>query len=159
MVSKKRLFKFPRYWYHLSRRLTDKEVHLIPKDDSTNRSFEEPSGARICVSPTIEQCIVAIPYDWMLTYNIYRTKKRILAKQPPKGAIFDFNITHEGWIEVPTTFVKLGVINFEKIADFLSEKYKVDIIEEAASGGGVVYSKEVLKWWKKIKVDRFIEWT
>lgn len=159
MVSKKRLFKFPRYWYHLSRRHTDKEIHLIPKDDSTNRSFEEPPGARICVSPTIEQCIVAIPYDWNLTYGIYRTKKKTLAKKPPKGAIFDFSITSEGWIENPTTFVKIGIINFDKITDFFSEEDDVNIIEEAASGGGIAYSKEVLTWWKKIEIDRFIEWT
>lgn len=159
MILKKRLFKFPRYWYHLSSRLSDKEVHLIPKDDSTSRSFEEPPGARICVAPTIEQCIVALPYGHHQTYHIYRTKKRMLAKKPPNGAIFDFSITSEGWIETPATFVKVGIIDFDKITNFLSKKDKSDIIEEAASGGGIAYSKEVLNWWKKFKIERFIEWT
>lgn len=159
MVSKKRLFKFPRYWYHLSKRLTDKEICLIPKDDSTNRSFEEPPGKRICVSPTIEQCIVALPYWHHDTYHIYRTKKKTLSKRPPKKSIFDFDITHEGWIDVPTLFVKIGAIDFDKITEYLEKEHDTDIIEEAASGGGVVYSKEVLTWWKKLKISRFIEWT
>jgi hypothetical protein len=158
MVSKKRLFKFPRYWYHLSKKLTDKEILLTPKDDSVNRSIEEPDGARICVSPTIEQCITALVYNCYQTYNIYRTKKRLIAKKPPKGAIFDGRITDEGWIEIPTVFVKIGEINFEKMQEFL-DKNDIEIIEESASGGGVEYCNEVLIWWKKRKIDRFIDWT
>ena len=40
MILKKHLFKFPRYWYHLSRKLTDKEIHLIPKDDSIEKIYQ-----------------------------------------------------------------------------------------------------------------------
>ena len=156
MVTKKRLYKFPRYWYHLSKTLKEKEITLTPIDDSTNRSYEEPAGARICVAPTIEQCITALTYNLHQTFYIYRTKNIIKAKEPSENAIFDVEITNEGWIEIPMTFVKIGKLDFDRIVDILLENNK-EIIEESASSGNVIYCEEVLRWWKKLKVKRFIE--
>lgn len=154
MVSKKRLFKFPRYWYHLSTTLKQNEVELIPRDDSTNRSFGEPNGKRICVAPTIEQCLTALVYGYHQTYHIYRTKKRMIPRRPPIGTIFDYSITNEGWIEIPTAFIKIGTMDFDAITS-----QDIDIISESASSDNITYCKEVLQWWRKFNLKKYIKRT
>lgn len=154
MASKKELFKSKKYWYHISTTLNAKRKRLIPWDEvnSTNRSITEPPGPRICVAPTIEQCITAIPY-WMETLRIYRTEQKVLAKKALD--VFDSDITDEGWLVEPTVFIKLGTLKLSE----LYKKLKRDIISESASIDDLEYCKEVLRWWKKIKVDQFIDWT
>lgn len=155
MVSKKNLFKTKRHWYHVSTTLKRKKIHLIPWDESksTNRSGDEPEGARICVAPTIEQCITAIPY-YMDTLYIYKTENMVL----PRKAIgvYDAHITDEGWLEEPTTFVKIGTLYLNTLARKLKQE---DVISESASSDSLEYCREVLRWWRKSKIDRFIKTT
>ena len=153
--SKKRsIYSYKRYWYHVSTTLKNKYVHLIPWDEDKgfNRGGKEPDGKRICVSPTIEQCITALPYYFGAVCNVYRTKLKVIAKKS-KG-VFDSSVTKEGWLEDPTPFVKIGILRFTDVENHL----KVDnVIEEAGSKASISTSKKVLKWWRKARVKRFIK--
>ena len=147
------LYSKKRHWYHVSTTLENETEHLVPRDfeNGFNRTPAEPLGKRICVSPTIEQCIVAIPYHLGEVIAIYRTKNKVLAKKPI--GVFDINITNEGWLEEPTPFIKVGMLDFQLIED----KLKVEnVIPQSASGSEPRYCGKVLKWWKKAKIKRFI---
>ncbi len=152
-VSKKALYKKKRYWYHVSTTLRGKEVHLIPWDEKEgfNRGGDEPEGNRICVTPSIEQCLTAIPYTLNARCNIYRTKHQVMAIQPEK--VFDAKVTQEGWLQKPTTFIKIGKLRFSDIECGLSQ----DIMDEAASSGHAPSSGKVLRWWKRANIKRFIK--
>lgn len=159
MALKKRaagLFTRKRYWYHVSTTLNRRNVTLTPwdGDKAVNRDPTEPAGKRICVAPTIEQCIVAIPYHLGATISIYRTKNRELATQP--NDVFDAKVTDEGWFTVPTTFVKIGTLDFEDIEESMGIEH---VIEEVASGGNIPKTRKSLRWWKKARIKRFIKTT
>ena len=147
--------KTKRYWYHISTTLKDKYIQLIPwnEDKATNRDFSEPAGERICVAPTIEQCITALPYWSTATYIIYRTKSVTTAKHP--RGVFDSSVTHEGWLQTPASFVKVGILRFKDVEKELGNGE--DIIEEAASRNNVKASASVLRWWKRARIKRFIK--
>lgn len=148
------VFTHKRYWYHVSTTLRKRNHHLIPwgTRKGFNRGEDEPEGKRICVAPSVEQCITAIPYYMTTKCNIYRTKNRV---RPIKAAkVFDSAVTQEGWLQEPTDFVKIGTIDFVKIEKALN----VDgVINEAASQGEHKYSRKVLRWWKKANIKRFIK--
>ena len=155
MPKRKFDYNSKRYWYHISTTLKKKVEHLIPWDEDTgfNRGGDEPVGKRICVAPTIEQCITAIPYSLDTYCSIYRTKQKIKADKP--SGVFDANITHEGWLLSPTTFVKIGKLDFANIEKTLNIE---NVIQESAAHGKVKISKEVLKWWKRIDIKQFIKY-
>ena len=150
------LYSTKRYWYHVSTTLENEMEHLTPRDfddnNSHNRTPSEPLGARICVAPTIEQCITAIPYHLGETIAIYRTKDKVKANKPVE--IFDVNITNEGWLEEPTSFIRIGYLDFQKVEDSLKIK---NVIPQSASSSEPKYSGKVLRWWKKAKIERFIQ--
>jgi len=150
------LFNRKRYWYHVSTTLTKKKEKLIPwgTDKGFNRGGDEPEGKRICVAPSIEQCITAVPYALSTEFTIYRTKDKVKAKQAEN--IFDIYVTNEGWIQVPTEFVKIGILDFETV----EQKMNVEnVIPEAASRGHAHYSGKVLRWWERARINRFIKST
>lgn len=151
--KKSRLFSTKRYWYHVSTTIKENELTLFPREDGDNRSGYEPPGKRICVAPTVEQCITAIPYCLSEECNIYRTKNKVRASAPED--VFDMNITDEGWLEIPTRFVKVGTLNFEDIEEGLDVE---SVVEEAASDGERRHSRKVLNWWKKAQIKRFIKY-
>lgn len=152
--SKKSLYDKRRYWYHASDTLDEPQIRLIPRNWGENRSDGEPDTTRICVAPTIEQCITALPYTFRTKLTIYRTKSPVQASCP--DGVFDSNITKEGWLLKKTSFIKMGTIRFSDIED--TEKLD-HVIPEAASGDDVSYSKEVLRWWRKMKIRRFLNRT
>lgn len=155
MANKKRsVYSYKRYWYHISSTLNRNTHRLIPWGEHRgfNRSGNEPSGKRICVAPTIEQCITAIPYSLSYKHTIYRTLSRVKAKRPKD--IFDSNVTNEGWIESPTTFLKIGVIDFDTVARGLDID---EVMPEKATEGEVKESRKLLNWWKAAKIKRFIK--
>lgn len=148
------LFKYKRYWYHVSSTLKRNEEYLSPWGNRKgfNRTYSEPEGNRICVSPSIEQCLTAVPYRLSSEFSIYRTKTKVKANKP--FGVFDMNVTKEGWLQKPTRFIKVGVINFEDVEQGLN----IDkVISEGASVGMPAYSGKVLRWWKKAKIKRFIK--
>lgn len=151
-VGKKSIYDGKRYWYHISTTLRHKRVHLFPKGDGINRGGAEPDGKRICVSPTVEQCLTAIPYTLDARCTIYKTEKKVKADKPKD--VFDAKVTQEGWIQMPTTFVKVGKIRLGDVEKGLGVEH---VVEEAASSGHASSSGKVLKWWKRAKIDRFIK--
>jgi len=156
MVKKKSPYEHKRYWYHVSTTLKKKQVCITPRDEDEcmNRDWREPSGKRICVSPTIEQCITAIPYILGATCSIYKTKNRLIAHKPHD--VFDSKITQEGWLHRPTFFVKIGTLNFKDIEVGLGVE---NVIEQAASLDEPRRSGKVLRWWKRARINRFIKKT
>lgn len=154
ITKRRNVYANRRYWYHVSTTLTKRVEHLKPRGNEKgfNRADHEPDNARICVAPSIEQCITAIPYRLGDSCTIYRTQERVRASKPKK--VFDINITEEGWLQVPTTFVRLGTLEFEDVERGLSVEH---VVEEAASSGYPPASGRVLKWWKKARIKRFIK--
>ena len=153
--QKKSIYGRRRYWYHVSTTLRGKKLKLVPwdstHDKAFNRSEDEPNGKRICVSPSIEQCITAIPYDLYCRINIYRTKSPVRASKPRR--IFDAKVTHEGWLHKPTTFIKIGSLNFEKVAKKLGIEH---VAIEQATTDNTQAQRDVLRWWRKSRIRRFI---
>lgn len=84
--------------------------------------------------------------------TIYRTKERVKALAPKD--IFDMAITHEGWLQDPTSFVKIGVLDFDTVEQGLKVE---NVIKQAASLANVKYSARVLRWWQKARIKRFIK--
>lgn len=154
------MFKFDsfynqkRYWYHVSTTLIKKIETLIPWDNKNgeNRCDDEPEGKRICVAPTIEQCITALPYSLLSEFRIYRTERQVIAKKARK--VFDAKVTQEAWITTPTVFIKIGDLHTTDVEEGLQVPY---VISQAGSEDNVSYSKEVLKWWQTANIQQFIK--
>jgi len=143
-----------RYWYHVSTTLGKKHEYLTPWGEKKgfNRSGDEPDGDRICVAPTIEQCLTAIPYYLGTVCTVYKTKSPVFATKP--HGIFDAKVTEEGWIQTPTAFVKVGILRFEDIEKSLGVE---NVVEQAASKGELKQSRKVLQWWRMARLRRFIK--
>ena len=80
--------------------------------------YEYVNHARICMSPTIEQCLIALNYtkgNGEIPYYVYSQdipgSKLILNDYlNKKHWIFDSHITHETWLVKPVTLLFLGKI-------------------------------------------------
>jgi hypothetical protein len=154
--KKKSVYEQERYWYHASTSLSKKREHLLPWNEveGSNRGGDEPAGNRICVSPSIEQCITAIPYYYGSVFTIYRTADKIRASKPFR--VYDAHITMEGWIEIPMDFVKVGKLKF---ADIEKSMEIENVIDPCASEDNLDYTKKVLRWWKHANLQRFVKKT
>lgn len=152
--TKNGLYSKRRYWYHISTTLGKKHEYLIPwgEKKGANRSGAEPDGERVCVAPSIEQCLTALPYYLGTICTVYRTKSPLKVTKP--RGVFDARITHEGWIERPASFVKVGILRFEDVEKELEVE---NVIEEAASYGNIERSRKVLRWWRLARLNRFIK--
>ncbi len=151
-LGKKSIYEQTRYWYHLSSTLIKEEIFLKPwgNDQGFNRSEGEPDIERICVAPSVAQCLTAIPYCPGDTFTIYRTKRKMKATEP--FDIFDSNVTKEGWILIPTFFIRMGEIFLGGI----EEKEGIILPEQVASENSPQRSGKVLKWWKKLNIKKHI---
>ena len=139
-----------RYWYHLSSRL-DKRGKFVLKpwgdERAVNRDFaNEPDNKRICVAPTIPQCLTALPQS-SVDLNIYRTLRKVKAEKPV--GVFDAKITQEGWLTKPIMFVYIGTIKFRDMENEFGNQFWP---EDAACASGsdqneLVTSKEALEEW------------
>lgn len=146
-----------RYWYHVSSTLKAKRVTLTPRanDEGFNRAEDEPDIKRICVCPTIEGCLTAIPYGRRDTLTVYRTTKKIPARKAYD--VFDSTVTQESWITKRTRFIRVGFLNLEKITGRNGKRRKV--IEEVATEGVLSASRRVFKWWRELGVEKFVRET
>jgi hypothetical protein len=113
-------YKVARYWYHVSSTLTEKFYLIDPVgfEDHKNYDDTEPTCDRFCVAPSIEKCLVAIPYCIHQTLTVYRTLSKEIASNPTD--VFDRHITHEGWILSPVNVVLIGTIDFTTIPPWLA---------------------------------------
>lgn len=139
------LYEKKRYWYHVSTTLKKPLEFLKPRsnDEGFNRSEGEPDIKRICVSPTLSQCLIAIPYRKQNILYIYRTEKQVIAKK--SSGVFDSPVTMEGWLTKPTWFVRMGTLDMEKITNSNGKLIKVP--SEVASHGCLNFSKILYRWW------------
>jgi hypothetical protein len=152
------LYCVPRFWYHISTTLNRKEILLKPRDNDSgfNRSYYEPNTERICVTPSLEQCIVAVPYYYDTIFSVYKTKYKEIAERPID--IFDSKITQEGWLIKPTIFTKIGKLNIDQIISFYGKENKdFHMFEDAATAGILTYSKEAYRWWTKHNPWQFVK--
>jgi hypothetical protein len=144
------LYNTRRYWFHISTTLNKEEIVLSPRsnDEGFNRLDTEPDIKRICVSPSLEQCLVAVPYHKHDVYFIYRTKVPVRAK--PAKEVYDSSVTQEGWITTKTKFIKVGELNLKRVDGYIK------LIDEAATSGLLSESKTVYKWWKKLDPWKYV---
>ena len=152
---KKCLHTTPRYWYHISTTLRKRLEYLTPWDNfhsgTVNRSCGEPNTKRVCVSPSVEHCLTAVPYCPGDKFTIYRTARKCVANKPE--GVHDAHITNEGWIQAPTMFVRVGVLSLPDLA----KSEHVNILDESASSNCLPHCGRVLKWWQRRKLQRHIK--
>ena len=137
-----------RHWYHLSSKLIRKGKFVLEPwggDKAVNRDFaEEPEGKRISVSPTISQCLTALPQG-SHGLHIYRTYYKVKAEEPE--GVFDAKVTQEGWLTRPVKFMYIGTIDFEAIESELGDQFWP---EDAACDSENDISEDALKDWKDL---------
>ena len=152
-IRKKCFYDRWRYWYHLSTNHNRKSIRMVPWDKDTNRCPTEPPGKRICVAPSIEQCLTAVPYCDGSNFVIYRTLTRLKATKPRR--IFDSSVTQEGWLQKPTVFIRVGRLSVNDVN--AKDEEMQFIIEEAATSNYVSRSRKVLKWWKQQRIRKYLK--
>lgn len=95
------------FWYHVSCKYLGEDVIFTPR---TPRSMgdNEPKTRRICVAPTIHQCLGAISLSKYDTYcHVYYTEgEPVRAKE-----VTDAGLTEEHWFLKKTKFKRLASIN------------------------------------------------
>lgn len=90
-------------WFHLTPRNLGNEVFLLPR----GKSKEADLPGRICVCPSIGQCLLALPeQNYRNRLYIYST-----LGSANFGSEFDGEITQEHWILHRKKFKFEGVIN------------------------------------------------
>lgn len=104
-----------KYYYHITENNWGKQKTLLPRSNGDNRGVEESKTPRICVSPSIAQCMVAI-YCYGNDWFVYRTKKKVNAKEPI--SIADAHITDEKWLCKKTAFVRVGKIRNKIVKEY-----------------------------------------
>lgn len=123
----------PQFFYHITESRWPRYKRLSPK-----RVYQEdePQVSRICVSPTISQCISAVGSN--SRRYIYRTLHRVSGQYPWQVA--DVRITRERWLRKPTTFIRIGDIHpdiFREMLETISiptpAGYKDELERQAAS--------------------------
>ena len=118
-----------------------------------NRGPCEPNNERICVAPTIEHCLAAVPYAPGDEFTVYRTARKVKANKPKE--VHDAHLTGEGWIQEPTMFERVGKLSLPA----LSKAKKINIIEEAGSSCSLQRCGRVLKWWQRQNLKEWIKAT
>lgn len=100
-------------WYHLTRHWKDKRLVVSPR--TPTRVPSEPQTPRICVCPTVAQCIVALgAYYDCGKVRVYTCE----ADAVPAHGVFDADITGEHWILAPVEFTYAGKLNLEALPYF-----------------------------------------
>lgn len=102
--------------FHVSRQFIGQSVIMKPQIPRSAPDFEDRTTYRICISPTIEQCVMGISgtslkealklikyKDWY----IYTTNSWDYI---PAKDVFDHNNTEEHWFLEPTKFQLYGTI-------------------------------------------------
>lgn len=105
--------------FHVSRKFIGQSVIMKTQIPRSAPDFEDRTTPRICISPTIEQCVMGISgtsikdalkliknQDWY----IYTTDSWDYI---PAKDVFDHNDTEEHWLLEPTKFNLYGSICFQ----------------------------------------------
>lgn len=126
---------FNKYCYHICKVYRGKKAKFTPsvpmyaKDNGENYRTK-----RICLSPSIKQCIQGIDGIEDLNYStlevgsswyVYKTDKK---GKPAKGVV-DFELTKESWLKEETVFDYFGRLHRISEYDFAVFKNKKIIFE------------------------------
>lgn len=137
--------KKTRYWYHVSDSLTKERLRLTPRKEGVNRCEDEPKTPRICVAPSIEHCLTAIPYGTYTPLRVYRTTRKVTADK--SMGIIDSVVTKEHWITKKVCWKKIGVFDLSKF------KHPPQCASDCKDLKKV---RRTLANWKKLKVQKRI---
>jgi len=87
--------------FHVTEKDWGDKITLYPRQNGDFRPANEPKTPRICVAPTIAQCLLALggAID-VPTLNVYYTH----SKTHPTRRVHDAYITEERWILKPAIF-------------------------------------------------------
>jgi len=111
-----------KYYYHVTEKFWGKQITLNPRITGKKRDLDyEPKVKRICVSSTIEGCLTAVYLYEMTEWNIYRTKRKVIAHKTKD--IPDSKITNEFWLKRPTQFVYHGSVRGRHFAKIIKKSF------------------------------------
>lgn len=104
-------------FYHISPVDFGATVEFSPRNP-THQGFGEPSLPRICVSDTVEGCLVAIGnvlgYNRIWVVYVYRTAELVEVVRPGRG-VSDAEVTGEMWILETTLFERVGKVDLRTL--------------------------------------------
>ncbi len=125
------MFAEKNYYYHVTMNPEwGQEVTLIPRSDGLFRHHLEPKTPRICVAPTVAQCLIALNPESFLEEKIYiyQTKEKVNAVRAKSKVITDAHITDEMWLLEKTDFGFIGEMDGN---DFLENVWGEYYINDA----------------------------
>lgn len=134
-----------KYFYHLTDKDWGESKILHPRMNGQKRDPYEPEVDRICVSSSIAGCFVAIYIHELQRYNVYRTKRKVIATKPTN--IPDCKITNEFWLTDSTEFILYRNIDKNII------KFAIDSCNELVYSGSYLGdgAKDSEIWQKNTK--------
>jgi hypothetical protein len=136
------------YYYHITQKKWAYKKLLKPKSYGSNRGDDEPVDRRICVSPTIEGCLLAL--GCCLSYApafVYRTSNKVIANKPYD--VQDAKITGEMWLIRPASFERYGEIIMENLPNSLLD---ISVGDYESFADQRHFKRELLKnknWFRK----------
>lgn len=120
----------PIYFYHISPTPISPENEFFMAPDHIQAGEDELFGIRrICVAPTIEQCLVAVaPYNPPTKMYVYRTCSVVKKSVIPYG-VYDAPITQERWVTRKRKFklvgeLPMGYNDTYGMSELLSERFE-----------------------------------
>jgi len=147
------------YYFHITANHSwEDEKLLTPRSFGENRDMQyEPKDARICVCPSIVGCIVALSCTLPMEANrcVFRTKYKVEAIKPYN--VLDAYITGEHWIVEPTTFIRYGNVNLNKLP-VIKENGFDRPIQFICGGSGDKGDEDFQRRYMKIFRDSYDEW-
>ncbi len=153
------------YYYHLSMKYYGEKIKLIPRVPQVNiKSLEDGHIPRICVSTSIDGCILGSPYVFVradkakkfrhegfrsrvavgYVYAIKQNKispNHIISNKEivKRRLVFDADVTDETWITKPIDMNYIGKIKIHNNKNSKSIKFKPLITTKK-------YGKEIETW-------------
>ena len=91
---------------------------------------------RICVAPTVEQCILAIATKADPNFYIYRTVRSSTQSYLPFG-VFDSPLTQERWFRSKRTFKLVGIVPSDRYWLYdINERYRTEYLPDYRGSAG-----------------------
>lgn len=98
--------------YHIMPYVMDTPKSIFPRVPQNHMFSEDTKQPRICVSPSLDDCLTAIGLDFVgitltfpfviRTYDITQNTESILHNDKVRAYVPDADVTHECWIVQPT---------------------------------------------------------
>ena len=102
--------------FHVSRQFIGQSVIMKPQIPKSAPNYEDRTIPRICISPTIEQCVIGIAgTDIKSALKLIKSKDWYIYTTNswdyiPAKDVFDHLDTEEHWLLEPTKFIFYGTI-------------------------------------------------